>query len=71
MTDVVDPAVTVSRARPEPVGVSEFLPMPARERLVRAAREARSLPEGSFTRRRLVEDARVAVKTRWPRYFKD
>lgn len=54
----------------EPLGVSGFLPRAAANRLVLAAATARMYPEDSFERRRALEDAIVAVKDRWPEYFR-
>lgn len=52
-----------------PLGVSAFLPRFAADILVNAANRARQLKEGSFERRRVIEDAIVAVKTGWPEFF--
>lgn len=53
----------------EPLGISTLYPKLAREILVRAAEKAETLPDGSMARRRTIQDAIVAVKTRWPDYF--
>lgn len=53
----------------EPLGVCELYPKLARDILVRAAEKAETLPDGSMARRRTIQDAIVAVKTRWPDYF--
>ena len=54
----------------EPIGISEFLPRSAAMRLVLGVRTARTFPVNSFERRRALEDAIVAVKDRWPEYFR-
>lgn len=64
----IEPAVPVESQ--EPVGISNFLPRIAAEMLVQAAELARQHPIDSFERRRAIEDAIVAVKTRWPAYFR-
>lgn len=53
------------------IGVSGFLPAAAREKLVAAAKEARSREKDSLARVRTIADAIVVVKTRWPKYFKE
>lgn len=57
-------------ARGGRIGVSGFLPKLAATLLVQAATKARGLKEGSFERRRAVEDAILEVKARWPQYFR-
>lgn len=55
----------------EPLGICTLYPKLARDLLVRAAEKAESLPAESLARVRVVADAIVAVKTRWPEFFKD
>lgn len=52
------------------LGVATFLPEPAAELLVKAAERAREHPEGSIARRIEIENAILAVKNRWPRFFR-
>ena len=54
----------------EPIGISEFLPRAAAMRLAQGVATARMYPVNSFERRRALEDAIVAVKDRWPEYFR-
>lgn len=54
----------------EPIGISEFLPRPAALLLVNGVATARMYPAETFERRRALEDAIVAVKDRWPEYFR-
>lgn len=56
--------------RREPIGVATVFPKQARDILVNAAYVARQYEEGSFARRRTIEDAILAVKTRWPYLFR-
>lgn len=72
----LDPGADPDSAEPisgaghhESLGVCELYPKLARDILVRAAEKAETLPDGSMARRRTIEDAIVAVKTRWPDYF--
>lgn len=72
----LDPGADPDSAEPlsgaghyEPLGVCELYPKLARDILVRAAEKAETLPDGSMARRRTIQDAIVAVKTRWPDYF--
>lgn len=65
-----DSAESVSGAgHCEPLGICTLYPKLAREILVRAAEKAETLPDGSMARRRTIQDAIVAVKTRWPDCF--
>lgn len=52
------------------VGISQFLPYPAAAALVRAARQARQLPEGSTARALVVRDAVRKVRAEFPRFFR-
>lgn len=61
---------SAASGRREPLGVARVLPEQAAEILVAAAAVARSLEEGSLARRRAIEDAVVAVKNRWPSFFR-
>ena len=65
----VEPVVILVEPR-EPVGVSSFLPRIAAEILVQAAEVARQHPSDSFERRCTLENAIVAVKARWPEFFR-
>ena len=52
-----------------PIGVSTFLPPVAAALLVRAADNARTLPEGSVERTLTINRAVKKVKADWPMYF--
>ena len=54
-----------------PLGVSEFLPKHARDKLVNAAQYARMMPADSFERRSIIDKAIFHVKRYYPEYFKD
>lgn len=62
-TDDID-----GRAR-EPLGVSSFLPPCAAQALVRAARKARGLPDGSKERAKVIEEAVCRVKEGYGAFF--
>lgn len=71
--EAVKPLEGGRTAEPEPrgpVGIASVLPKQARDILVNAAYVARQYEEGSFARRRTIEDAILAVKTRWPHLFR-
>lgn len=62
---------TATKTAPrEPLGISEFLPKPARDALVAAAREAQNFSKYSFTRAQLVDDASSLVMAKYPEFFK-
>ena len=53
-----------------PLGVSTFLPIFAATALVRAAQQARQLPEYSTERVRIIRDAVRKVREEYPRFFR-
>lgn len=55
----------------EPLGVARQLPDLAADILVKAALEARAMPQDSFARMRVIRDAIVTVRAYYPQLFRN
>ena len=67
--ELPDTADSLPGDKSEPLGVSGFLPKLAALTLVRAAEHARTLPDGSLARAKVVSEAIRKVKAAHGAYF--
>lgn len=70
MNEATEINTTTKTATREPLGISEFLPKPARDALVAAAREAQGLSKYSYARVHVIGEASSLVMAKYPEFFK-
>ena len=70
MNEATEINTTTKTAPREPLGISEFLPKPARDALVAAAKEAQNFSKYSVTRAHVIDEASSLVMAKYPEFFK-
>lgn len=70
MNEATEINTTTKTAPREPLGISEFLPKPARDALVAAAKEAQNFSKYGVTRAHVIGEASSLVMAKYPEFFK-